>query len=202
MNKLALLLTPFLAFCLLSAKPAKDKLGLCKVNKVNGKEAYIMCEPLGEYEVISNAKTGMKATSLLTGGLVNESISDKVAQFVKKATQSYPGLDGVVYNAGKEVGAFKWSTKPAVGKKGMAMAGKIDGKYVFVLAEPEAEYESLGTVTGGTKWKSLATGGIVNNSIEDDMAKYMKRALDDKPAMDGLIYTSGKTALAIRFTGQ
>ena len=70
---------------------------------------------------------------------------------------------------------------------------------MFVMAEPEAEYESLGQVTGGTKWKSLATAGIVNNSIEEDMAKYLKRALADKPALDAIVYSNGRSVMAVRW---
>lgn len=199
MKRYLLLCAPLLAFLLLSFSPAKDNKGLCKVQKINGVEVYIMCEPVNEYEVISNSKTGLKATSLLTGGLINESVNEKVAQFVKKAQQSYPRLDGVIYNAGKEIGAFKWTSKPSGSKKGMATANKINGAYVFVLAEPEAEYESMGQVTGGTKWKSALTGGIVNNSIEEDMAKFMKRAQEDKPSLDAIIYSAGKSVTAIRW---
>jgi hypothetical protein len=199
MKNISLLLLPLLALTLGASAPQKDKKGLCKVQKVNGIEVYILCEPVTDYEVISNAKGGTKFTSLLTGGIVNESISERVAQFVKKAQQSYPKLDGVIYTAGKEVGAFKWTQKPGAGQKGMATAQKMDGHYVFVMAEPEAEYESLGQVTGGTKWKSLAPAGIVNNSIEEDMAKYLKRALSDKPALDAIVYSNGRSVMAIRW---
>ena len=81
----------------------------------------------------------------------------------------------------------------------MARAQKVDGKYAFVMSEPEAEYVSLGTVKGGIKWKSAVTGGLVNNSIEEDISKFMKRAQEDHPTLDAIVYSSGKSAIAIQF---
>jgi hypothetical protein len=199
MKLVSLLLLPFLALTLGASAPQKDKHALCRVQKVNGIEVYILCEPVSDYEVISNTKGGVKITSLLTGGIVNESISERVAQFVKKAQEGYPKLDGIIYTAGKEVGAFKWTQKPSAGQKGLAMAQKIDGHFVFVMAEPEMPYESIGQVSGGTKWKSLATAGIVNNSVEEDMSKYLKRALKEKPSLDAIVYNNGRSVMALRW---
>lgn len=196
----SLFLLFMLAGGLVSFMPEKDKLGLCKVQKVNGVEAYIMCEPVNDYEMLGDAKNGLQTTSLLTGGLINESIAEKVAKFVKQAQKQHPTMDGVVYSAGKRIGAFKWTDgKPTGSKKGLATAQKVDGRYAFVMSEPEADYTTLSTVTGGVKWKSGLTGGIANNSIEEDMSRYMKRAVEHNPTLDAIIYNSGKSVATIKF---
>lgn len=65
----------------------KDDDMLARVRKVNGVEAYILCEPLRDYDVLVDAGTGLKAESALTGGLINKSISDRVEQFIRKVTK-------------------------------------------------------------------------------------------------------------------
>ncbi len=189
-----------LAGGMMGFNPEKDKLGLCKVQKINGIEVYIMCEPINDYEMLGDAKNGWQTTSLLTGGIINESIADKISKFVKEAQKQHPTMDAVIYSAGKRIGAFRWSDgKPTGSKKGMATANKVDGRYAFIMSEPEADYMTLSTVSGGMKWKSGLTGGIANNSIEEDISRYMKRAVEHNPTLDAIIYNSGKSVATIKF---
>jgi hypothetical protein len=43
------------------------------------------------------------------------------------------------------------------------------------------------------------TGGIVNNSIEEDVNDFVKKILKDDPRIQGVLYSSGKEAAGIRF---
>ena len=82
MRKLvALCLLTSLFFC--AAAQKEKETNLARVKRVNGIETYILCEPLRPYEVVVDAGTGLKAESLLTGGLVNKSIAGRVEQFVR-----------------------------------------------------------------------------------------------------------------------
>ncbi len=60
---------------------------LARVRRINGVEAYILCEPVRDYIVLVDAGTGVKAESALTGGFSNKSISDRVEQFIRKVTK-------------------------------------------------------------------------------------------------------------------
>jgi hypothetical protein len=97
------------AFCLLAstfmqaAAQTTSEASLARVKKVNGIETYILCEPLRPYEVVVDAGTGLKAESLLTGGLVNKSIAGRVEQFVRNIMKQNAKVDAVVYSAGKRI---------------------------------------------------------------------------------------------------
>src|SRR3712207_2463460 len=96
-----------LTLCLLACTvltayaPKEDDQALARVRKVNGVEAYILCEPVRAYEVVVDAGSGLKAESLLTGGLINKSISGRVEQFVRNIMKQNSRVDAVVYTAGK-----------------------------------------------------------------------------------------------------
>src|SRR6266513_2949346 len=76
---------------------------LARVRKRNGVEAYILCEPIRDYNVLVDAGTGVKAESALTGGIINKSIADRVEQFIRKVTKENGKIDAVVYSAGKRI---------------------------------------------------------------------------------------------------
>jgi hypothetical protein len=71
-----------------------------------------------------------------------------------------------------------------------------------VFSEPIAEYEVVSKKGGGFKMKSLVTGGLVNNSIEEDLKQFVTRIQkdceDDHLQLDGVIYTTGKSAVGIK----
>lgn len=105
-----------LAFCLLACTvlsayaPIKEDEALARVRKVNGVEAYILCEPVRPYEVVVDAGSGLKAESLLTGGLINKSIAGRVEQFVRNIMKQNARIDAVVYTAGKRITGVKFTS--------------------------------------------------------------------------------------------
>lgn len=180
-----------------------DKKGVAQVNRVQGKEAYIMCEPLRTYDVVFDVGAGMKASSLMTGGLVNEGVSAKAAQFVKKAIKeaedSGQDFDAVVYSTGKRIVAVQF-TDENIENSRLGEVQKVNGKEVYVLSEPLREYEVKQMKGGGIKLKSYVTGGIVNNSIEQDIADYAKKLMKKNSNFDAIIYSNGKKAISVKFT--
>lgn len=201
--------TTILVFFLLTAWTisfSQDQKGQARVNRIDGVDVYFMNEPLNDYEVVFDVSTGAKATSLLTGGLVNEGVSEKAAQFVKRAIKEAKEdkheFDAIIYSSGKKVIAVKYKD-PKPEFKLMARVQKIEGVEIYILSEPATEYEVLNSKKGGFKMKSALTGGLVNNSIEEDVAQFVKKlvkdAADDNEKIDGILYGAGKSAAGIKF---
>lgn len=70
------------------------------------------------------------------------------------------------------------------------------GYHTFVMNEPLANYEVINSKGGGVKWKSLVTGGVVNNSIEEDVQVMVKKLQNH--AADGMLFDGGKDGMAIK----
>jgi ribosomal protein L25 (general stress protein Ctc) len=185
---------------------SQNEKGLARVNRIDGVEVYFMNEPLNEYRVVFDIGTGLKASSLITGGLVNEGVSEKAAQYVKKAIKEAKeekhDFDAIVYSSGKKVIAVKFE-KPNPQYKALAKVQKIEGLEVYILSEPLKDYEVLNSRKGGVKMKSYLTGGLVNNSIEEDVAQFVRKLVKDSEKenekIDGIVYGAGKNASGIKF---
>jgi hypothetical protein len=178
----------------------KDDDMLARVRKINGVEAYILCEPLRDYNVLVDAGTGIKAESAFTGGLINKSISDRVEQFIKRATKENGKIDAVVYSAGKRIIGIAFKDNGTVKTKGIGRVSKVGGYPVFVMNEPLSDYTVVNSKGGGIKWKSLLTAGIVNNSIEDDVEAMVKKM--QSRAADAVLFDGGKSASGIMFSSK
>jgi DNA-binding FrmR family transcriptional regulator len=204
--KKSLLITLFL-LCLVKTGFSQTNKGLARVTKMQGYEVYALCEPLREYEVVFDVTTGAKASSMLTGGVVNEGVSDKLSQFVnramKEAKEKKQDFDAVVYTGGKKVVAVKFKDEGTEKTKGIARVNKLEGLEVYVMNEPLQDYETLIDVNTGLKAKSYMTGGLVNNSIEEDMAQYVRRTIKEadeakKEKPEAVVYTGGKRAIGVK----
>jgi hypothetical protein len=196
MRKIYLTLTAVVLSLTTFAQNSDENM-LARVRKINGVEAYILCEPVRDYTVLVDAGTGLKAESVLTGGLINKSISDRVEQFIRKVTKENGKVDAVIYSAGKRIIGVTFTDNGTAKTKGIARVSKVGGYPVFVMNEPLANYTVVGSKNGGIKWKSLLTGGIVNNSIEDDVQAMVKKL--QNRAADAMIFDGGKDGSAIMF---
>jgi ribosomal protein L25 (general stress protein Ctc) len=185
---------------------SQDQKGLARVNRIDGIEVYFMNEPLNDYEVVFDVGTGLKATSLITGGLINEGVSEKASQFVKKAIKEAKDekydFDAIIYSSGKKIIAVKFKN-PKADLKLLARVQKIEGVEVYLLSEPLKEYEVLNSKKGGFKMKSALTAGLVNNSIEEDVAQFVQKLVKDSEKdnekIDAIVYGAGKSAAGIKF---
>lgn len=171
---------------------------LARVKKVNGVEIYVLSEPLREYETVADVGTGFKAESILTGGLVNKSISERMSQFVKRVKSDNPSVDAVIYSSGKRVVGIKFKKEGSAEDIGIARVIRYKGLYTFVMCEPLINYEILKTKGGGVKWKSAITGGVINNSIEDDVQKIIDK-LKDLKGVEAFLFDGSKEGSAISF---
>lgn len=196
MKKILLSITALFIIITTFAQNSNDN-NLARVRKINGVEAYVLCEPLRDYIVLVDAGTGLKAESVLTGGLINKSISDRMEQFVRKVTKENGRVDAVVYSTGKRIIGIQFKDEGTVKTKGIGRVSKVGGYPVFVMNEPLSNYTVVNSKGGGIKWKSLLTGGIINNSIEDDVEVMVKKM--QNRAAEAYLFAGGKDGSAIMF---
>ena len=175
-----------------------------KVQKVNGIEVYLLAEPVREYKVLKTSGKGIQWGSLLTYGLVNESISDKVTNYIKKLAKHYKDrnieFDAVMYSHGKQMTAIKFSELKTEENDRIATVHEIEGIPVYVMSTPISDYKYIKTIKGGIKWKSALTAGLLNNSIEEDLLKFKNKMNVDskKKQMSAIIYERGKSVDEIK----
>jgi len=140
-----------------------------KVNTLDGKEMYILNEPVKSYEVVAEVKTGLKITSLLTRGLYNEDIHDKVAQFSRRAERklSKKGteFDALLYKEGRSAQAIRFTEEKSEKTDGLAIITQYNGVHTFVLANPVKDYQVETSVRGTIKFLPLLTYGFFNHTI-------------------------------------
>ncbi|MEM9982436.1 MAG: hypothetical protein AAF734_08065, partial [Bacteroidota bacterium] len=119
--------------------------GLAKVQKVNGVEVYFLNKPTRTYEVVLNRKSGLKAGSIFSQGLVNESISDRVARLVKrakrKAERKEKDWDAILYEGGKQVQIIRFTEAASPQTQQIAQVSEIKSTKVYILAEPLQAYQ-------------------------------------------------------------
>lgn len=189
-----------LLFCLIVTEQvwAQDK-KLARVQRLDGVEVYILSEPIRDYEIVASVQTGIKAESILTGGLFNESITDKVLQYIRRARKQGSIFDAVLYSGGKSIITIKFLTPSNSNNRNVARVRDIDGVDVYILAEPLIDIETMASSGGDLKWKSYLSAGLVNNSIEEDISGFIKKQRGNGVNFDGIIYNGGKSAVSFKY---
>lgn len=176
-----------------------------KVYTVNGIDAYIMAEPTRSYEIVLGKDKPINLLSLLTGGLINNNIKTKVAALVdgllKKAEEEGVQIDAIIYTSGKSITGIKYTDEKTKENDRVATVQKMSGIPIYIMSDPFEEYKIVDEEGGGIKWKSLATAGLINNSIEEDISKYVGK-FENKfrnGKIDAIVYNGGKDAMGVKF---
>jgi hypothetical protein len=131
--------------------------------------------------------------------LINKSIAGRVEQFINRAKKENVNFDAIVYTTGKRIVGVKFKEAGTEDKKGIGRVSKMKGHPVFVMCEPLKNYEVLKSKGGGIKWKSAFTAGLINNSIEEDVQKIVKK-LEDVDNVEAFYFDGTKEGEAIRFS--
>lgn len=188
--------------------PANEGTGIAKVNRINGIDVYCFSEPLVKYSIVftsGDLLSDADIKSLFFGGLVRANVNEKMMKLVnaahRKARNTHLQFDAIIYSGGNRPVAIRY-VDANVDARMLAKVNKINGVDVYVLAEPAvAGYSTINTAkakSGG--FVSMATVGIVNSSIEDDIAKLVNRLKGNKrKKIDAIVYSGGKTGTGIRF---
>jgi ribosomal protein L25 (general stress protein Ctc) len=198
-------ITLFLLAVLFTLNIFSQQKNLAEVYVVNGVEAYILNEPVRSYEIVYGKGGGLNFGSYLTGGLINPSVSSKVGKFikgvVKKSEKEGKKIDAIIYTSGKNVTAIKFTDDPTPENRRKAKVHRLNGIPAYVMCDPINDFKVVATKGGGVKWKSAMTGGILNNSIEEDLSKFAKKfkKMYKKGQIDAIYYTSGKSCDGIKF---
>lgn len=175
---------------------------LARVAKIQGKEVYILNQPLRQYETVVTIKTSPKIISLLTRGVVNETISDKANQFVRKSARKAQKLntsfDAIIYSGGKTVRAIRFTDVATPENSGVATVTKIWGVDSYILAEPMNNYTAQNSTYGGIKLIPFLTYGWVNNSIEKDVMTFAKKVKKEDGQTQAMVYSTGRVVVATR----
>lgn len=178
---------------------------MARVNKVNGVEVYVLCEPVRKYDIVIGKGNSLQWSSFITAGLINESVATKISKFVKgvsaKAKEDGIEFDAIIYTNGKNVSAIKFTDVATPETDRMAEVQKMDGMPVYVMNEPSKAYTVESDKGPGIKWKSFVTAGLINNSIEEDIDKYAGRFKSHfkKGKIEAIVYTSGKECVGVLF---
>ena len=95
------------ALCVMSFRVTlseQDKKGVATVQKIDGFEVYIMCEPAREYTVVGDM-------SVYDAGISQQYIADWTKKYVKKAislVEKGSAVDAILYKEGKTALAIKF----------------------------------------------------------------------------------------------
>lgn len=83
---------------------------MAEVQKMDGIPLYIMSEPIANYSVEADKGGGIKWKSLVTAGLMNNSIEQDVEQIVKKLDGKFKRgkIDAIMYADGKKGDGIKF----------------------------------------------------------------------------------------------
>ncbi|WP_457611308.1 hypothetical protein [Lutibacter sp.] len=83
--------------------------GIATVHKLNGIPFYVMSEPVEEYKYIGTIGKGIKWKSLVTAGILNNSIEEDLVKFAKKVENKFRKgkINAIVYSNGKKAISIK-----------------------------------------------------------------------------------------------
>ena len=181
---------------------AQQDTQLAKVQVVDGKQVFILNEPIREYIIVDSVRTGIKISSLLTRGLLNENINDKATQFTRRAHRKFSkeglAFDAILYQDGKFAQAIRFTEPATVENNGVAEINSIDGVGTFIMAEPLEAYQVESVVRNRLNILPLLTHGFFNPSIARDMNRFVSSA-NKEHTPEFIAYSSGRKASIITF---
>jgi hypothetical protein len=103
----------------------------------------------------------------------------------------------VIYSTGKHIAGIVFTDKGDPSTIGIGRVSKVQGFPVYVMSEPLQNYQIVNSKSGGVKWKSLVTAGVINNSIEEDVDQMVKKV--ESRGADAILIDGGREESAIMF---
>lgn len=193
-----------MAFILISTMTTAQKPSLARVQQINGVEVYILSAPLRKYKVVTQNADYMQPITLLTKGRKDESIEEKVSSLVtllkRAAAKQHQTIDALLYTNGHSAVGIQFTDSADIANSRLAQVQRINTVATYILSEPLQHYTVEGSKKSLLKFKSLQTHGLINNTIEEDAARFISR-LQKHYAIDAVIYNTGKSAFGVRFSG-
>lgn len=178
------------AMTVVLAASAQDEknVRLATAYRTSGIYVFADNDPIGDYEVIEQKKTGM------TWSGSYEEVKSKV---LKKVAKENPSADGVILNLTNDqlidksqvaIIRYKDDNKE---KKGKTLVNRINGLCVFADCEPDCDYTILGREKVHVSWSSQYA------ELRDIV---LKKAVKKYPEAEGVILNShGDQGVIIKF---
>lgn len=176
-----------------------------RVESMQGLDVFVMNKPVSSYKVVLRMKplslANLNIKSLATSGLIRESASDKMNQYVnqvlRQAEKDSIHVDAIIYSGGKGAVGIVYTEE---NNRGLASVKKVRGVDVYAFCTPLKSHDVLKTKRATSGFiVANATWGIVDSSIDKDMEKLVKRAKrsNNKLGTTGVMYNSGKKGESI-----
>lgn len=176
----------------------QDNKQLGRVNKIQGKEVYVMCEPVRDYDVVGKVNS---AVSQLLG--VTPTISNMVNTMVDKAVNKerkgkVQPFDAIITSDGDNAILIKFK-EGNLEQKGIGRITKIQGKEVYIMCEPLRDYEIVDKVNSAFA-QLLGVSPTIENMVKVMVDKAVNRELKGKIGhFDAVVTSDGDNAILIKF---
>ena len=117
---------------------------LAKAKKMQGKEVYILLDPIRAYEIVGERKSQKALKMFQKDGVGKQTISSKleiiIKKFIKTNAKDNIDFDAILYQDGKHAYSIKFTDEATENTKGIGKTNLINGMPVFVLCEPVSSY--------------------------------------------------------------
>ncbi len=201
MKKVTLILAMFLGFVAFG----QDK--LARVENMSDLDVFVMNQPVAQYKIVVRMKpislANLNLKTIVTGGIIRETASDKMNQYVnqvlRQADKEDVHVDAVIYSGGKGAVGIEYISEA---DQGIAKVKAIQGIDVYAFCTPLEKFDVVYSkrATSGF-WVANATYGIIDSSIDRDIIKLVKRIKrkDRKFATSATMYNAGKKGEGITY---
>jgi len=176
----------------------QDNKQLCRVNKIQGKEIYIMCEPVSDYNVVD--KVNSTAAQLLG---VSPTLSNMVNTMVDKAVNKekkgkVKPFDAIITSDGNNAMLIKFKEGNQE-QKGIGRITKMQGKEVYIMCEPLRDYETVDKVNSAFA-QVLGVTPTIENMVKTIVDKAVNKESKGKVGnFDAVLTNDGNNAILIKF---
>lgn len=174
--------------------------GLAKVQKIKGKEVYIYCEPILEYEIIDKVTSITGVLGSLTGDTpeIDDMIKEMITSSINRELKGKIGkFDAILTTDGESAVLIKFK-EGNVEKRGLGIAQKIKGKYIFLYSEPIENYENVDNINSliAQIFGIPTIKKMINEMVDKSVSKEKKEKV--KP-FEGIITSDGKDGILVKF---
>jgi hypothetical protein len=192
------LLFLFVMFLIPGITFPQDNKMMGKVNKIQGKEVYVMCEPIREYQVVDKVSS---TVAQLVG--ISPTISNMVSTMVNRAvTKETKGKvdpwDAFITSDGNSGILIKFK-EGGEENKGVGTVTKMLGKEIYIMCEPLREYETVDKVSSAFAQIlgiSPSIDKMVQTMVETAVEKESKGKIGN---FDAVITSDGDNAICVKF---
>jgi len=177
---------------------AQDKKGLGRVNKIQGKEVYVMCEPSREYEVVDKINTAVAQFLGVTptlSNMVNTMVDKAVSKENKGKVKPF---DAIITTDGDNAILIKFK-EGNLEQKGIGRVTKMQGKEVYILCEPLSDYVTVDKVNSAFA-QALGVDPTVENMVKTMVDKAVNKESKGKVGnFDAIITSDGDNSILVKF---